>query len=203
MALMGLERVILGVMDADPLVLELQEVLDEWYMKRLAVILDEKPDTVCVRPLYETTDFWSPDVIRRLFLPPLRRKADLLHQAGVKMHCYTVTGVMPILDVYKEADIDLLWGCDPLPHGDADLTAMKAAIGERVCLMGGLNPTMTVERGTPSQVRSETIRAIEDCSEDGGFILSTAGSVWAPTQQAYDNVMTVIRTCHEAAAPSP
>ena len=87
-----------------------------------------------------------------------------------------------------------------MPHGDADLALMKANIGDSVCLMGGLNPTMTLERGTPAEVRREILSAIEGCANGGGFILSTAGSIWEPTQQAYDNVMTVIKTSHEAAS---
>ena len=197
MALMGMERVIRGVIDEDPLVLELLEMIDDWYMKRLEVMITEKPDTICVRPLYETTDFWSLDLIRKHFFAPLRTKAKLLNQAGIKLHCYTVTGVMPILDIYKEAGVDLLWGCDPLPNGDADLAIMKKEIGHSVCLMGGLNPTHTVECGTREQVCQETIQALNCCAKGGGFILSPAGSIWEDSQHVYDNVMAVIHTCLE------
>jgi len=197
MALLGLEEVVLGVVDRDPFVLELLEMLDEWYTRRLEILLEEKPDVVVLRPLYETVDFWSPAWVRRVFLPPLRRWARMAHQAGAKARCYTVTGVMPILDVYEDAGIDVLTGCDPAPHGDADLRVMKQRIGRRICLMGGLNPTVTVERGSEQQVRDAVIHAIDRCAAGGGFILSAAGSIWETTQQAYDNVLTVIRTCNE------
>lgn len=197
MSVYGLENLLWGVIDKNPLIEELFSMLNKWFIARLKIILEEKPDTVYHMGCYETTDFWSPKIFEKLFFPLLQEEIRLIHEKEAKFHYYTVTGIMPLIDYYKKVDIDILSSLDPVFPGDADLPQIKQRIGDKVCLWGGVNPTKTIEQGTAQEVREAVIQAISSCAKGGGFVLSTAGSIYEDTKKAYDNIMTMIKTCHE------
>ena len=173
----------------------LEEMLDiilDWNLKRLALILDAGVDTVYHTGCYETTAFWSPDMYRRFFFPVLKRKLEMIHEAGAKMHYYMDIGVMPLIGVFKELGIDILSTVDPPPHGDSDIAALKREAGDTICLWGGVDAPHTIEQGTPGDVRDAVRKAISIAAPGGGFVLSTADSIQNP--DAYDNVMAFIES---------
>ena len=169
---------------------ELLDIIMDWNMKRLELILDIGVDTVYHTACYETTAFWSPEMYRRFFRPLLERKLTLIHEAGARLHYYMDLGVMPLIDDFGEMGIDILSTLDPAPFGDTDIAEVKKRIGDRVCLWGGVDVPHVIERGTPEQVRQAVRDVIEIAADGGGFVLSTADSVW--DAGAYDNVMAFI-----------
>ena len=119
----------------------------------------------------------------------------MIHQAGVKLHYYMDVGAMLLVHDFKEMGIDILSTLDPPPYGDTDLTVVKREIGDRVCLWGGVNSPQTIERGTTEDVREAVKSAISVAAPGGGFVLSTADSIY--DAGVYNNVMAFIKAGHE------
>ncbi len=169
---------------------ELLDIISLWNMRRLELVLDAGVDTVYHTACYETTAFWSPPMYRRFFRPLLERKLRAIHEAGARLHYYMDIGVMPLLEDFKDMGIDILSTLDPAPLGDTDVAEIKRRVGDRICLWGGVDAPHVIERGTSDGVREAVREAISICAPGGGFVLSTADSVW--DSGAYENVMAFI-----------
>jgi len=70
-----------------------------------------------------------------------------------------------------------LAGFQPPDVGDVILKDVKAQFGDRVALLGGLDPVYTFEMGTPDDVREAVRQAIADAGAGGGYILGTGEAV--------------------------
>jgi len=57
------------------------------------------------------------------------------------------------------------------------LRTAKKEIGDRVCLMGNVDPLKTLTFGTPGDVERECREAIKEGAPGGGFILAPGGVV--------------------------
>lgn len=185
-SLLGPERFLTGATLEPALVARLLQMLEDWIERRLQILLDAGVDTVYHTSCYETTALWSPRQFRELFAEGLRRKAELCHEAGAKLHSYMDTGFVPLLDDFLEIGVDILSTVDPVMGGmgETTLADLKARVGHRICLWGGVNSPHTIERGTKSEVRRAVREAIEVLGPGGGFVLSTADSVWDPKPKA-------------------
>ena len=57
-----------------------------------------------------------------------------------------------------------------------DIREVKQRVGNRMCLMGNVNPLEIAVRGTPDEVKEETLSVLEGGFSDGrGMILSVGG----------------------------
>jgi len=123
----------------------------------------------------------------------LEKKAKLAHQAGAKFSYFTEGLLMPHLDSLLRIGVDVVNGIQP---GDGnDMSALKRAMGHRICLWGGINPHKVIERGTQDDVRRAVIEVILAAAPGGGFVLSTSGGIYRT--DCYDNVVTYIETAHQ------
>jgi hypothetical protein len=185
-SLLGPDRFLTGATLEPTMVGRLLQMLETWIEERLEVLLDSDVDTVYHTACYETTALWSPRQFRELFADGLRRKAALCHQAETRLHLYMDTGFVPLLDDFLEIGIDILSTVDPVMGGmgETTLADVKARVGHHICLWGGVNSPHTIERGTKAEVRRAVREAIEAMAPGGGFVLSTADSVWDPKPEA-------------------
>jgi uroporphyrinogen decarboxylase len=200
-SLCGPHAVLYQVMDDRDFVTMLLRMIHEWTLWQLEILLDLGIDTIYSQGCYETTEFWSPQMIRELFLSLRKEAAAWIHQAGSKFHYFTQTGIMPLLDDYRQAGIDILSALDPLGVGGArlavNLAETKRRIGDRICLWGGVDPEHTIELGSVEDIRAAVRSAIEACAPGGGFVLSTSGSIYRHDQTTYEHVLAFIQAAHE------
>ena len=61
-----------------------------------------------------------------------------------------------------------------MPRPFADIAEVKDRVGDRMCLMGNVNPLEVGVRGTPEEVREATLDVLEK-GGDRGMILSVGG----------------------------
>ncbi len=81
-------------------------------------------------------------------------------------------------------------GIDAL-HFATDISEVKKTIGDKVCLMGNLNPITLLSKGTPQQVFKECKRCISIADNyNGGYILSPSGALIPGTSR--ENIQAVI-----------
>lgn len=101
-------------------------------------------------------------------LPYLRRMfAEFPYAIGI-LHCDTKS--THLLDVIADVGMHV-FNFGP----ELDVAEVKAKIGDRVCLLGNLNPLAALLNGTPEEVDAECKRIIEAGKPGGGFML-TMGS---------------------------
>ncbi|MEW6357642.1 MAG: uroporphyrinogen decarboxylase family protein [Planctomycetota bacterium] len=190
--LCGMEEITLAALDNPSFVEELFGIIEEWNRRRMEVILDEGVDLFIRRAWYETTDFWSPALYERFILPRLKRDVRTAHQAGAKLGLITTSAYTPLLDLYLESGIDVLIGLDPVQDTRVDFALTKQKLGGKVGLWGGVNGFVTMETGTPDEVREAVREAMRILAPGGGFILSPVDNVTKNDNRTRANVRALI-----------
>jgi uroporphyrinogen decarboxylase len=77
-------------------------------------------------------------------------------------------------------------------HFGTDVAFTKQLIGDKVCLMGNLDPVRLMQFETSEHVYKECIRVLAAGAPNGGFILCAAGGFGVDTPD--DNVQAMLRS---------
>ena len=194
---MGLENLMMAMYDRPAFVHRLLDTILEWEMRDLDVLLDcGVADMVVHRGWYECSDFWSPRFYREFIAPRLARKIQAAHDAGVRFGYIMSTGIMPLLDVFRELDFDVLIHVDPV-QGGVDLAALRDAIGDRICVWGGMNGPVTLTQGSRDDIRDAVTHAVSTLAPGGGLILEPADCLTEDIPA--ENILTLIERWREIA----
>ncbi len=191
--LCGLQPLIYMAFDEPDLVADLMEMIANWNLARMEVVLEEGVDLWVRRGWYENASFWSPPLYRRFILPHLKREVALAHSRGTLYGYIMTSSIMPLLDAILEVGVDVLIGIEPL-KGDVDLPVIGGRVAGKMALWGGVNAATIVEQGTVEETREAVNHALDELSPRGGFILSPVDDVEVATGRAWDNVQAVIET---------
>lgn len=173
---------------------ELIEMIALWNTKRMEIFLDEDVDLLIKRAWYESTDFWSPALYKRFIAPVLKKDVELTHQAGAKFGYIITSGMMPLIDDFIDIGIDVIIGVDPVQGRGTDLEMLKKKANGKICLWGGINGFLTVERGTGDEVRYAVENVLRILSKNSGFILSPVDNVTEDSEITWRNVDVLIDT---------
>ena len=176
--LLGAEGVIWAQADQPDLVNALLDRVMAWEGIRIELLLDAGVDIITQRAWYESTDIWGVAGFRRFIKPRLKKVIDLVHSAGRKFSYICTTGLRPRLDDLVDLGVDVLWGVDPVQDLTADLQLFKNKVGERICLLGGLNSTVTLVTGTEADIRREVRDAARILGPGGGFIMAPIDNIY-------------------------
>ena len=148
----GLEKMLFMVYDQPDFFRDLLALIARWNRARMELVLSAGIDLYIKRAWYENLDFFTPASWKKYLFPILKTEADLAHSFGSKFGYLITSSCLPLLESIAEAGVDVLIGVDP-QHWDLKLAKEKLA--GRVCLWGGVNGHLTVEQGTPEEVRVE------------------------------------------------
>lgn len=161
-----------------PAILEaLFDVLLEWEMMRTEFVLDAGADVMVHMAWYEGTTFWTPKNFRRFIKPRLAQIVRRCHTRGVPVRYIITKEWKPIQEDLLELGIDCIQGVDPV-QDKINLRETKEQIGDRICLMGGINSAVTIGLGSADQIRDAIDQAMEILSPGGGFILFPVDSLF-------------------------
>ena len=134
-------------------------------------------------------DMISPAMYRKWAWPAERRFFQTInplaaqHGAATLLHiCGNMT---PALEDMAETGARIL----ELDH-KVDLKTAKQRVGQRVCLMGNLDPVEVLWRGTPETAAIASRQAVADAGKDGGFILGSGCEV--PMHAPQENLHAMI-----------
>jgi uroporphyrinogen-III decarboxylase len=84
---------------------------------------------------------------------------------------------VPYLPALAQLDMDIF-------HFGGPLSDAKAALGDKVTLMGNLDPLELLTRGSAEEVYAQSLTALEAGSPGGRFLLSSAGGMAPETSLA-------------------
>ncbi len=195
--LCGMQNLMIMTMEAPETVDALMEIIHQWTMARMAVVLSAPVDLYLRRAWYEGCDFVTPGFYRRTILPRLQTEAALAHAHGAKFGIICTSGLMPLLDDYLDSGIDVLVGIDPEQGTHTDMERIRETLGGRVCLWGGVSGAVTVEMGTPQEIRDAVRTAIDTLGPEG-FILSPVDNITLDAPKTWKNLEVFLDAWRQA-----
>ncbi len=187
----GLTNAIMAAVDRPEFLAELLGVIERWNRRRMAVLLDVKPDLFVRRGWYEGTSFWSPALFREFILPSLKREAALAHEAGAKFGYIMTVGANQFADLLVEAGVDVVIGVDDVQDHGMDFKALKKKSRGKLALWGGVNGFVTIEDGDEKMIRKATQDALAALGPDG-FILSPVDNIRLHTDDVWRKTLFFI-----------
>ncbi|MBW2189591.1 MAG: hypothetical protein DRH23_05215 [Deltaproteobacteria bacterium] len=122
----------------------------------------------------KTGPLMRPDLIEKLYGESYRRVADLVHSYGRKFVFHSCGKIYQFLDRFVD------WGFDGIitmePTADMDLKRVREQVGHKLVLIGNLDVSHLLVKGTRGEVDAAVKKAIQDAARGGGYILSAAHS---------------------------
>jgi hypothetical protein len=189
--LCGSQNLIVMAHEQPEFVTELLEMIHQWNMRRMRLVLSGKIDLFIRRAWYEGCDFLRPQFYCDVILPRLKAEITLAHDHGALFGYICSSGTRPVLDFYKEAGIDVLIGVDPVQGTHTDMGLMKKKLAERTCLWGGVSGAVTVEMGSAEEVR-DAVRTAMNTLGPQGFILSPVDNLTVDAPLTWQNLSVLI-----------
>jgi uroporphyrinogen decarboxylase len=175
--LMGYEPLCLALFDQRDLVAAIRDRLIEIYRVMLARLLEFDR----VRIIWGSDDMGfktgpliSPADLREFVLPGHKLMAEMSHTAGrpYLLHsCGDIHAIMP--DLINDAKIDAKHSFEDTIE---DVIAAKAAYGDRIAILGGLDVDFLCRADEPA-IRQRVRETLTKCLPGGGYCLGTGNSV--------------------------
>jgi len=173
------------LMDVSALILKCMDQPD-WVHALLRCLLDRKLQFVETMKgakfdLIETgggaasSTLISPGLHREFCLPYDRKVHDALHALGFKITYHTCGGTFGIEEHIVANGCDASETLAPKSiGGNQEPWELKAKVGQRIALIGGMDQHNVLSTGTPEQIRAQVRLLFEKVGCDGGYILSCA-----------------------------
>jgi len=121
---------------------------------------------------YKTGPMMSPKKYYDLLLPAYQKITDTVHENGGKIILHSDGQITPLLDFIIDCGFDGLHSLEPT--AGVDLAYVKKKVNGKLCLVGNIDVSHTLVKGTKKAVYAEVKRAIKDGSSGGGLIISAA-----------------------------
>jgi uroporphyrinogen decarboxylase len=161
-------------------VVELLRMFHEYTMAETKAYLESGAETIHGSWYWASLSVgWSPKIYDDLFAPLIKEHVRLVHDYGAIYHFYDDGKCMPILELLKDAKVDVIDTLTPPPMGDVNLAEAKRRIGDTVCLKGYIDLYHVIQKGTPELIANTVREAIDIAAPGGGFILGTSDSIRA------------------------
>ncbi len=189
--LCGMDDLILLGVDNPDFVESLLSIFQRLELRRIQILLENGIDVIMHRAWYESPDFWGPTLWRRFFSPLIREQVNLVHETEAKFGYILSKGIMHIMDDLVDLGVDVvIHGVDPV-QDNVDIHKLKQRIGNKVCVTGGVNSYVTVERGTYQEIERAVTEAIKVLAPGGGFIMNPADCIYQEREKAWPKLMFI------------
>jgi len=172
-----MENLLLDYYDNPRLAHELAEMVIDYKIRLMRRAIREGADAVVSGDDYANQHgtVMSPQHFRQFVLPYLKRSIDAAHDEGVPFIKHTDGNIWAILDDLVQAGIDAL---DPIePAAGMDIGEVKAKYGDRIAVIGNVDCSFVLTRGTVEEVEEAVKETIAKASPGGGHILASSNSI--------------------------
>jgi uroporphyrinogen decarboxylase len=123
---------------------------------------------------YRTSLMVSPQVLRQHIFPVYRRFNQWCHECQVLTVYHSDGNVETVMDDIIDAGFDAF---NPIEPVAMDIRALKKRVAGRLGLIGNVDLSYTLTRGTPQEVDAEVRALIRDVAPGGGYALASANSI--------------------------
>ena len=174
-AVRGLEQFMLDLATAPAIVESLVLKVEEYTLGSLKRFLEKYPgalDLISCGDDYGSQNglLLSTAMMRRFFMPSLKRHYDLARRHGVIGYHHCCGAIFEAIPLLIEAGVEVLNPIQTSAHGMIP-ERLKAAYGRDLCFHGGIDIQQTLVRGSPAEVRAEVRHRIETLGPEG-YILA-------------------------------
>nr|MDO8083105.1 uroporphyrinogen decarboxylase family protein [Candidatus Freyarchaeota archaeon] len=173
----------------------IKEVFDDH--KKLAIetakyMMDLGAEALVVYDDYghKTGPFISPKDFRKYVYPCLKEFTRTCHNRGVKVLLHSDGNLNQIVEGIVDAGIDALHPWEP--QANMDIIEGKKKYGDKICVVGNVDPMYTLSEAPVETVREEVLRLLKNVAPGGGYILSSGHSVHPRVK--YENLMEMMKT---------
>ena len=150
------------------------EILSDWNIRCIQMLLDMGVDIILRRGWYESSDFWSPEMYRKFLLPALKKEVELTHSAGIKYAYIMNSGVDALAELIVESGIDIQTNAEPEKN---DIIGLRKAFQKKVAMCSGINNYHVIESGEETDIDNAVRYAMENYAPGGGFILCPGDAI--------------------------
>ncbi|MBD3228799.1 MAG: hypothetical protein GF329_11490 [Candidatus Lokiarchaeota archaeon] len=116
----------------------------------------------------------NPKLLERFFGSAYKRISDHIHKKGRKVVFHSCGNLYKLLDKFID------WGFDGLitlePTASMDLKRVRELVGHDLVLIGNLDVSDLLVRGSKKEIEAAVKKAIRDAAPSGGYILSPSHS---------------------------
>jgi len=184
--LRGRQQAMVDLCERPEFVSAVMDLQAEAIIRRADRLLPTGIDALYIGDPSASASLISPAHFERFCLPAYRKFCDHFRGRGTLIYLHICGNSRPILEMMADTGADVVEPLDPL--GGVSVADAKRRIGHRVALMGGVS-TLTLARGTPDEVRAETI---QKCREGGptGYVLAAGDMV--PPDTPLENLRAMV-----------
>ncbi|MCY3017521.1 MAG: hypothetical protein NTW87_00620 [Planctomycetota bacterium] len=194
--LMDVNELILKCIDQPDWVHELLKCLLERKLRFVETMKGAKFDLIETGGGAASSTLISPALHCEFCLPYDRKVHDALHALGFKITYHTCGGTFGIEEHIVANGCDASETLAPKSiGGNQEPWEMKAKVGNRIALIGGMDQHNVLTAGTPKQIRSQVRLLFENVGRDGGYILSCADHFFDTPPQRLRAYAAAAREC--------
>jgi uroporphyrinogen-III decarboxylase len=184
--LRGMERSLFDLVDSPGLVHALMDAGASIAIEKAKFNLDLGLKVLRLNDSAGTMSLISRATWREFIFPRFRDivSAVKTYDPRAMIYCHICGNILPIAEDLVEAGIDCIGPLDPL--GGSSPGRLRAAIGDRAALMGGMD-TLSFLNGTPKSISREARDCMISGGPRGGFVLGSGCVV--PRDSPLENIL--------------
>lgn len=190
---MGLEGFIFMLHDNPKEVGDLLSMMAERYYEAYEFIAASPAELVIAQEDASTT-LYGPSTFETYGLPVLRTYAQIAHRHGKRFAIHACGHLKGLLPLLRETGADAIEALTPLPTGDVTVAEAQEVLGERVCIIGGLVPTV-LAHSPPDALRRHVVALLREVAGGGNFVLGTGDAT--PADTPLENLKAVTEAVRE------
>lgn len=138
-----------------------------------------------------------PEVYRRMIKPHHRRMMGTVKKYGKRLFLHSCGAVTAFIPDFIEMGVDALNPVQVSANG-MDTKRLKREFGRDLSFWGAVDTGKVLPCGTPTEVREEVKRRIDDLAGDGGYILAAVHNIQADVPP--QNVLAMFEAAREFGA---
>jgi uroporphyrinogen-III decarboxylase len=188
--LMGIEQLMMAPYTDEELYCGLMDTLTRHMIAYNIPLVEGGADAIGIQGHIANAGSVSKDYFMEHVFPYEQRLIRGIHEAGAFSIYHNCGRARAFYPIYGELGMTLWETVSPPPQGDNDLAAAKAAVGDRICLLGNLDQIRFLKTATPEEVDAAT-REIVRTGKPGGRYLFAA-SDFLERDTPVDNVKAML-----------
>ena len=126
----------------------------------------------------------GPRAFARLAVPYDAELVSVMHAGGALAYYHNHGRLGAVLPLLGQIGIDALDPVEGPPCGDVELDQVKAAIGDRVCLVGNLDDMMVLSQVSEQEALARGRRCLEQGGPEGYILGGTASGLYTDRMAA-------------------
>lgn len=173
----GMDKLFLAYHANPGFALQLADMVSDYFCRLLENAANAGADVLVTGDDYAARPgpFMSPEHFKKFVLPYLQRAVDVAKNAGVPFIKHTDGLLWLIIDDIVDTGINALHPIEPM--AGMDIGEVKRRYGDRICVVGNVDCSQLLPRGSKGEVEEAVKETIAKASPGGGHILSSSNSI--------------------------